>query len=161
MQQMGEITHQENQAKGVTQSMREKRLELEKRAKALPYRPSIYIEIDRPAWTVGKKSFVTEAISLCGARNIFEDVELNALQAASESIIDKNPEFILAFNTREEEIRKRPGWQGIQALRENKIIVDFPEELLSHGNHRLMIGMQKFQDELILRMSNNGKSTNP
>jgi len=121
---------------------------IQEKQKSFSRRPSLYIEIDLPTWTVGKKSFITEAIYLCGAENIFSGVPLPALQANKESILAKNPEIILSWVATQDEIIKRPGWQEIEAVKKGNIIDDFPRDLLSHGNHRLMEGMEILQEKI-------------
>jgi ABC-type Fe3+-hydroxamate transport system substrate-binding protein len=118
---------------------------LENTQRSFERKPTIYVEIDQPTWTVGEKSFVTQALALLGAQNIFADVPVYSLQAATEAIIKKDPEIILTFTERAEAMARRPGWQNLRAVKEGKIIDDFPEELLSHGNHRLVEGMEKLQ----------------
>ncbi len=135
-------------AEGLVESMKRQAELIERRAAELPRRPSLYLEIDRPSWTVGRSSFITEAIHLAGARNIFEDVNRPALQVSKEMVIARDPEIIVSLDARADEIRVRPGWAGIRAVRENKIIDDVDRNLLSHGSQRLMPGMDQLQDRL-------------
>ena len=122
--------------------------QIREKAKLFRYRPTLYVEIDPPSWTVGSGSFVTEAISLCGARNIFGDVNRPALQASKEVIVLKDPEIILSFDASASEISRRPGWHRIRAVRNGFIIDDLDRDLLTHGNHRLVEGMRQLQQRV-------------
>ena len=117
-------------------------------ATSFSHRLSLYVEIDPPSWTVGRRSFVTEAIFLAGARNIFADVNRPALQASKEVIVLKDPEVILSFDASADEIGQRPGWGRVRAVRNGFIIDDLNQDLLTHGNHRLVEGMRQLQARL-------------
>ena len=135
-------------AQQIVDDMQERIKGVARRAEHLRTRPSIYIEIDLPTWTVGRVSYIHEAITLCGARNIFGDVNKPALLAAQEAIIQRNPVVILSFEATADQIRQRPGWGAISAVRQGKIIDHFDRDLLSRGNQRLVEGMEKFQTRL-------------
>lgn len=121
---------------------------IEERGKRFGRRPTLYIEIDLPSWTVGQNSFISEAVYLCGARNVFEDIEIPALQVSKETVIERNPDVILSFEATSQEIRQRPGWNQIRAVQNGEIIDDVNRDLLSHGNHRLVEGMKELQARL-------------
>jgi ABC-type Fe3+-hydroxamate transport system substrate-binding protein len=126
-----------------------KRIEvIQERAGRLPSHPRLYVEIDLPSWTVGRLSYTHEAVTLCGARNVFGDVEKPALLASQESIIQRDPEIILSFDASAGEIGRRPGWASISAVREKKIIDDFERDLLSRGSFRLVRGMEELETRL-------------
>jgi iron complex transport system substrate-binding protein len=126
-----------------------KRIEvIQERAGRLPSHPRLYVEIDLPSWTVGRLSYTHEAVTLCGARNVFGNVEKPALLASQESIIQRDPEIILSFDASAGEIGRRPGWASISAVREKKIIDDFERDLLSRGSFRLVRGMEELETRL-------------
>ena len=132
----------------LVQSMVDQVRKIREKGKTFPHRPTLYVEIDPPSWTVGSESFVNEAISLCGAQNIFGDVNRPALQASKEVIVLKDPEIILSFDARASEISRRPGWHRIRAVRNGSIIDDLDRDLLTHGNHRLVEGMRQLQERV-------------
>ena len=123
--------------------------EVQSKASRLDRSPSVYVEIDLPSWTIGKQSFITEALLLCGAHNLFEDVEKRSFQASKEMIVDRNPDVILAYTVAAPAISQRPGWDGIKAVQEGRIVDDLDRSLLSHGNHRLVEGMEQLQARLL------------
>ena len=153
IREVGKVVDQSQPAETLIQSMKERLRVVKERAVQLSDRPSVYIEVDLPTWTIGKRSFITEAFHLCGARNLFDDVEKRALQASKETIIARNPDIILTYTVSASLISQRPGWDQIKAVQNGRIMDDFDRALLSHGNHRLIEGMEKFQARILTMMS--------
>ena len=153
IREVGKVVDRSQPAETLIQSMKERLRVVKERAVQLSDRPSVYIEVDLPTWTIGKRSFITEAFHLCGARNLFDDVEKRALQASKETIIARNPDIILTYTVSASLISQRPGWDQIKAVQNGRILDDFDRALLSHGNHRLIEGMEKFQARILTMMS--------
>ena len=146
---VGAAVGESDRAQALVQSMKQRIGTIERRARLLPHRPLLYVEIDLPTWTVGRDSFLNEAITLCGARNIFEDVGKPALQVSKEKVVQYNPEVVLSFQASASAISQRPGWGKISAVRSDKIIDDLNPDLLSRGSHRLVDGMEALQERLL------------
>ena len=146
---VGQAVSHEGKALEITSDMSLRIQKIQAQAKTMARRPSLYVEIDVPSWTVGGTSYTSEAISLCGARNVFEDVQKPALQASIETIFKRDPDIILSFDARASDFARRPGWESLKAVREDKIIDDIGRNLLSHGNHRLVVGMEQLQARLL------------
>ncbi|QJI31270.1 cobalamin-binding protein [Pseudomonas sp. ADAK18] len=51
---------------------------------------------NQPLYTVGGGQIISDALSVCGARNVFDDLKLPAPQVSIESVLQRNPEVILA-----------------------------------------------------------------
>ena len=152
IREVGKVVDRSQPAEALIQSMKKRLRVVKERAVQLSDRPSVYIEVDLPTWTIGKRSFITEAFYLCGARNLFDDVEKRALQASKETIIARNPDIILTYTVSASLISQRPGWDQIKAVQNGRILDDFDRALLSHGNHRLIEGMEKFQARILTMM---------
>jgi iron complex transport system substrate-binding protein len=148
IRQVGEAVKKVARACEIEMEMKKKIEVIKERTRQFKSRPSIYVEIDLPSWTVGRPSFINEAVYLCGAKNLFEDIEKPAIQVSREVIIERNPEIILSLEAPAAEVRQRPGWEQIAAVKKNKIIDNVPRDLLSHGNHRLVLGMEELQAQL-------------
>lgn len=50
---------------------------------------------NRPLLTVGKNQFISQGLNLCGANNIFEDIERLSAQVSIQEVIRRNPDMIL------------------------------------------------------------------
>ncbi len=153
IREVGKVVDRSQQAEALIHNMEERLRVVQERAAQLIYRPTVYIEVDLPTWTIGKRSFITEAFHLSGARNLFDDVEKRALQASKETIIARNPDIILTYTVSAPVISQRPGWDQIKAVQKGRILDDFDRDLLSHGNHRLIEGMEKLQARILTMMS--------
>ena len=153
IREVGKVVDRSQPAEALIKNMKERLRVVKERAAQLSERPSVYIEVDLPTWTIGKRSFITEAFHLCGARNLFDDVEKRALQASKETIIARNPDIILTYTVSASLISQRPGWDQIKAVQNGRILDDFDRDLLSHGNHRLIEGMEKLQARILTMMS--------
>jgi iron complex transport system substrate-binding protein len=51
---------------------------------------------DRPIYTIGGKHVITDALTLCGAVNVFADLETAAPAVTREAAVLRNPQLILA-----------------------------------------------------------------
>ncbi|MBE8594684.1 cobalamin-binding protein [Pseudomonas sp. MAFF 301449] len=50
---------------------------------------------DQPLYTVGGGQIISDALNVCGARNVFDDLKLPAPQVSIESVLQRDPELIL------------------------------------------------------------------
>lgn len=58
---------------------------------------SVFYQVwDRPLYTVGGGQIISDALAVCGARNVFADLDLPAPQVSVESVLQRNPQVILA-----------------------------------------------------------------
>lgn len=105
---------------------------------------SVYFEYRREGNTTVPGDYFYNMVKYAGGKNIFEDA-VN-VSVDSESIIERNPQYIVKvgennvsssyippteteFIKRMKEIKNRPGWDSIDAVKNNKIL------LLSHFCH--------------------------
>lgn len=51
---------------------------------------------NHPLYTVGGGQIISDALSVCGARNVFDDLTLPAPQVSIEAVLQRNPQVILA-----------------------------------------------------------------
>lgn len=59
--------------------------------------PTVFLEVwDRPLYTVGGKELMSDALRLCGARNVFADLPQRAPAIGMGAVIARNPEIIIA-----------------------------------------------------------------
>ena len=50
---------------------------------------------NQPLYTVGGGQIISDALTVCGARNVFDDLKLPAPQVSIESVLQRDPEVIL------------------------------------------------------------------
>lgn len=61
---------------------------------------------NQPLYTVGGGQIISDALSLCGARNVFDDLKLPAPQVSIESVLQRDPEMILVGDQAQKEAWK-------------------------------------------------------
>ncbi|OCW18290.1 cobalamin-binding protein [Pseudomonas sp. S3E12] len=61
---------------------------------------------NQPLYTVGGGQIISDALSVCGARNVFDDLKLPAPQVSIESVLQRNPEMILVGDQAQKEAWK-------------------------------------------------------
>jgi iron complex transport system substrate-binding protein len=59
--------------------------------------PTVLLEVwDRPLYTVGRGELMSDALAMCGARNVFADLPSRAPAIGVEAVIARNPDIIVA-----------------------------------------------------------------
>lgn len=61
---------------------------------------------NQPLYTVGGGQIISDALIVCGARNVFDDLKLPAPQVSIESVLQRDPEMILVGDQAQEEAWK-------------------------------------------------------
>jgi len=93
-------------------------------------RVRVYIENwNNPLYTVGNSTLQDEMLKLAGGVNIFSDLK-GSVEVTPEAVIARNPDVIINFNILSDaaQIKTRPGWDKINAVRNNKVFQMNPEE---------------------------------
>jgi iron complex transport system substrate-binding protein len=87
---------------------------------------SVLIEVwNRPVYTVGGSQMMTDALRLCGARNIFDDLKAPGPAVDVEAIIARNPEVIVAVappGVAQEWLDDWKRFTSLRAVRNNALI---------------------------------------
>lgn len=109
----------------------------------------VYIEIaSKPLMTVSDKSFISNSLNLIGLNNVFSEENIAYPIISSEQVIVKNPSLIIVFEHGSiSDIKKRNGWNLINAVKENRIIYGESDLLLRPGP-RILLGLQKLKEEI-------------
>ncbi|WP_010529838.1 cobalamin-binding protein [Lentibacillus jeotgali] len=136
-------------------AFREEVQQFRERAAEKAHRPSLYWEWwPKPVFTPGSVNWLTEISRLAGARNIFENEEEASIQTDWEDVKAREPDHICMVwvgvkesKMRPELVRRRPGWEEMQAVRENNIHV-LEESLFCRPSPRLLEGLRKLKEIL-------------
>src|SRR6185295_6687936 len=133
---LGELAGTSATARSVAASLRGelKRLEAEYRSR----RPvSVFYQIsERPLMTLGGRQFVSDAIELCGGRNVFADSALMAPQVNIESVLAADPEVIITAKTDPSDRSWRAFWRrfpGLRAVQADNLYAVPVNEMHRHG----------------------------
>ncbi|MCJ7956201.1 MAG: cobalamin-binding protein [Pseudomonas sp.] len=76
---------------------------------------------NQPLYTVGSGQIISDALSVCGARNVFDDLKLPAPQVSIESVLQRNPEVILAGDQPQLDAWK--AWPQIAAVAQGRLLL--------------------------------------
>lgn len=97
-------------------------------------RPTVLLQIwNRPVYTIGGRHLMSDALALCGARNVFADLPEPAPLVDTEAIIARNPDIILAAAPPGESAAWVADWQrfgSLAAVRSGRV-VGFEDQGLS------------------------------
>jgi iron complex transport system substrate-binding protein len=97
-------------------------------------RPTVLLQVwNRPVYTIGGRHLMSDALALCGARNVFADLPEPAPLVDTEAIIARNPDIILAVAPSGESAAWVADWQrfgSLAAVRGGRV-VGFEDQGLS------------------------------
>jgi len=94
--------------------------------------PRVFIAVGaNPPIAIGRGSFVSELFELAGARNAFDDITGPSAVVSLEAVVAKAPDLvvILGPDSARHDVRRRPGWAAIPAVRGGHIIAVDGSEL--------------------------------
>ncbi len=83
----------------------------------------VYIENwPNPIFSVGTGSLQNDMVKKCGGTNVFSDLN-GSKQVSAEAVIARNPDVMIMFHnqTNIDELKTRPGWENISAIKNNKV----------------------------------------
>jgi iron complex transport system substrate-binding protein len=133
IEKIGDLVGASGQAKKLVKNIKRQIEKIKKKVAGLK-RYKVYVEHSYgKIAAAGKKSRENELIKIAGGINIFNDINVSSAQVNFEEVIKRNPEVIIRVESPEklndeklkqmilEEIKNRPGWESISAVRNGKI----------------------------------------
>ncbi len=134
---VGKATGADQNATTLVNSINNKISAIEaKIAAANETKPLVYYEVwyPDPLMSAGSTSFINDVIAKAGGINIFENETQQYPTVSSETIVQKNPDVIILptdmanpgdkpFYGSVQEVKDRPGWSSISAVKNNRIVV--------------------------------------
>ncbi|EJL80789.1 ABC-type Fe3+-hydroxamate transport system, periplasmic component [Polaromonas sp. CF318] len=87
----------------------------------------VYFEVNQGPYAASESSFIGETLTRLGAKNIVPAKLGPFPKLNPEYIVRANPDLIMVGQRSADGLQARPGWQGIRALREQRICI-FPTE---------------------------------
>lgn len=126
---VGKATGQNEQAKRVTDAMKQKADAIKAKVATAKSKPRVYWEVDASdaskPYTVAQGSFVSDLIALAGGVNIFQNADKPYPQVSLEQILSADPEVIILadgpYGITVDSLNKRVGWQGINAVKNKRV----------------------------------------
>lgn len=146
---MGGLTGHAKGAGTLVESLKVRVQAVEEMIAPLSYKPTVFYEIDSTdatkPWTSGPDTFMDTMITMAGGINIGGALSDSFAQISLEEIILQDPDFIILGDAKWgatiESIGKRPGWESLSAVKNEKIFV-FDDDLASRPGPRLVDGLE-------------------
>jgi iron complex transport system substrate-binding protein len=105
---------------------------------------------DNPLYTLNGEQIASDAIRLCGGRNIFENLKTIAPQVGVEAVVQRDPEAIVGGELYTPQDRGLSIWRpyrGMTAVRRNNLFT-LDEELLTRAGPRVVYGAARLCERL-------------
>ncbi|MDR1325177.1 MAG: cobalamin-binding protein [Treponema sp.] len=135
---IGQLTGHESGASRVVAAMRAKIVRAQVR-RGNQERPGVFWELtDDPLMSIGGNTFISEAISLAGGKNIFEDLSERWPIVSAEQVLLRRPAWILAGDDHgviiePQALARRPGWSALPAVRNKHVALVNADMLYRYG----------------------------
>lgn len=107
-------------------------------------RPGVLYQIDvQPLYTINRDSPISEAIEICGGRNVFANLPQLAGIVSFEAVLTRNPDVILFPSELGAETIKRQWrrWPMLRAV-QNQALYAINDSLLARASPRMLDGIQ-------------------
>jgi iron complex transport system substrate-binding protein len=95
---------------------------------------------DRPLMTVGGSHWISDALTLCGAQNVFADVRALSAVVSNEAVLKRAPELIISGTDAPRVSRQWQRFTGLPAVRQ-RAFVRVDADLLHRPTPRLIAGV--------------------
>jgi iron complex transport system substrate-binding protein len=105
----------------------------------------VLYQIDlQPIYTINQKSPISEAIALCGGRNVFADLPQLAGIVSVESVLARNPDVILFPDELKTEIVEKQWqrWPNLKAVKHHALY-NINDSLLARASPRMLDGVER------------------
>jgi ABC-type Fe3+-hydroxamate transport system substrate-binding protein len=83
--------------------------------------PSVFLALSLdPCITAGRGAFITELISVAGARSVTRDLAQDWLRVSLEAVLSRKPDYVLVLEDSPfglKEMRQQAGWSSLDAVR--------------------------------------------
>jgi iron complex transport system substrate-binding protein len=138
---IGRLTGREREASVLVTQMKARQDDITEEIKDVTTGPRVFHELDRELFTLRSDTFTGELYRLLKAQNIADDSDTPYPQLSSEAVVARDPQVIvLTDGEKPEDVRRRPGWSGISAVRDGRICEVDPD-LTDRPGPRIMEGL--------------------
>jgi len=143
---VGKVTGTEEAARLLTQKLGKQIQDIQlKAAKAVAEegRPRVFVEVwDDPLMTAGPGTFIDELIRIAGGENISCDAGMEWPEFSAEVVVQRDPDVIITIWQDVDNVRMRPAWKRISAVKTGRIHKVNPD-ILTRPGPRLVEGLSE------------------
>jgi iron complex transport system substrate-binding protein len=153
IKRLGRITHRSAMAISLTAEF-DKHVQLIKSAVSAPgiKRPRVFFAVwAKPLLTVGPKSYMNDAITICGGTNIAEGIAGDYPHYSTERLLVEQPDvIILPHEADTSEFLKSAPWSSMNAVKEHRVyfLPEKQNDYLSRPTMRLIKGLYWLADKI-------------
>jgi iron complex transport system substrate-binding protein len=146
--QFGKVTGNREAAEELVTGMEERIAAVTSKLADVEEGPRVYHELDETFFTVAPDSFVGDIYNLLNAQNIAAGAPGGYPQLSAEVIIERNPEVIILptgegeDGTTPEDVKARPGWDVIDAVKNDRIY-EIDRDIVSRPGPRIIDGLEQ------------------
>ena len=145
--ELGALTGHDKEAADLVSSMQSR---IAKAVPATPSTGSYFYELDNTLYSVTSNTFIGALLKPFGLTNVADGAEAgnDYPQLNAEAIVKANPSIIFLADTKccaanAAEVAKRPGWAGIDAVKNNRI-VELDDDVASRWGPRVVDLVEQF-----------------
>jgi len=134
---LGKITGQEAESRAVAISMKQRVQRVRALVQNQP-QPAVYYVVGTGQWgeyTAGNDTFINDVLATAGLNNIASDV--SGWKYSLESLVQKNPEYILGGSFNLDTMRTSENYAALQAV-QNKQLIEIDENIFSRPALRII-----------------------
>ena len=117
--EVGERVGHAESGRQLRQRFRDGLASLRQRYRREPPLPVFYQVWHEPLYTIGGRQIIGDALNVCGARNVFADLQLPAPQVNIEAVLGRAPEVILAGS--DAELQHWRAWPQLPAVQRQQL----------------------------------------
>lgn len=137
LRRLGKLTGTSAVADREADALEAKLTSLRKRYANAGRPPTVLLEVwDRPLYTVGGRELMSDALRVCGARNVFADLPQRAPAIGIEAVLARNPDIIIAAASPGKGaswLREWKRFPSLQAVRTGRLMAFEDERLVGLG----------------------------
>jgi len=144
---LGIVLNAQEQAEKVVADLQKGVKEITDKTAKAQSKPKVFYEVwDDPLMTAGTGTFIDDMIRLSGGVNVGAEVKGWA-DFSKEKLAAANPDiYIGSMAGTEAKIKGRAGWEGLKAVKENKVFAVADANVVSRPGPRLVLGLKWFAE---------------
>jgi len=111
-------------------------------------RPRVFYEVwHDPLMTTGTGTFIDDMIKIAGGVNAASNA-VGWANYSLEQLAAQNPDIIITSYDQAPMIKDRKGWEGFEAVRDNRVYAVVDPDTVSRPGPRLALGLRWFAETL-------------
>lgn len=133
---LGKLAGTEETAQRKAQALRGELARLRSAYSGRPALTVFYQIAERPLMTVNGRQFISDALELCGGRNLFADAPIIAPVVSPEQVLAADPDVIVAARPDPADVSWQTAWlrfDSLRAVRDGNLITLRSDEMHRHG----------------------------